>query len=250
MSRQRPAMYRTLAQHAASQSPPTTTAGWCPPVPPAPPEQDRRQLMMNCLAGSLAQLKWRPLLLTGLLRQLLIAHFASTDNIEDPDLKDPVHAAIWRDSEETGILIETVQRWRGDLVQKRPAVLINRNAYKNMRLTISDVNGPSRQGFLNYVTMWVGSHSLFAISGSGAGCEILATEVQRELTQFGPVILQQLGLHKFQVTEVGEVSEVEESAQNFAAPITIGWAYEETWQIEPEALPLAGVVLEVNIDDI
>ena len=46
-------------------------------------------------------------------------------------------------------------------------------------------------------------------------------------------------LAKFQVTEVGEVSEIEESTENYVVPITIGWAYQETWRLSPEAMKLA-----------
>ena len=63
---------------------------------------------------------WRQLMITGLLRDLLVRHFASPLQIEEDDLKH----LVWQEGERTGILIESIHRWRGDLVEKRPAVII------------------------------------------------------------------------------------------------------------------------------
>jgi hypothetical protein len=221
-----------------------TTPAWCPEPPEIPDPQDRGQLAEHCVVGSLGHLGWRPLMLTGFLRDLLTQHFMRVTNIENTELSK----AIWVDSVETGILIESVYKWRGDLVEKRPAILIKRNAYRNVRVVMNDQVGIDEEGNPNYMTVWVGSHSLFCIHGTGAGTEILATEVQRQLTQFGPAISQQLDLMKFQVTEVGAISELEEATTNFVIPITLGWAYQERWRLEPEALRLKVIQLDTGND--
>ena len=222
---------------------------WCPTLPAGRFPQDRRQ-MNWCIRGSLAHLRWRPILLTGVFRQLLIAHFADPRNIEDPALRDGAYAAIWQDGLATGIMIEAVHRWRGDLVEKRPAVIVKRNAFRNFRFSVNDRTAVDARGRDEFATMWVGSHTLYCIHGTGAATEILATEVQRELTEFGPVIGESLGLHKFQVTEVGAISEVEEATQNYVVPVTIGWAYQQTWRLDPDSLPLKGIALTVNVTDV
>jgi hypothetical protein len=218
---------------------PTSPQEWCQSgSSAASPSQDRRQLF-NCLGGSLAHLGWRPILITGVLRQLLVHHFANLTHVEEPDLR----TAPWREGPDTGILIESVHRFRADVVEKRPAIYVKRNGYKNLRIGINDHVGTDGQGE-NYVTLWVGSHTLFCVHGTGASTEILGSEVQRELTQFGPVIRQQLGFKKFQVLEVGGIGELEEATENFVVPVTVGWAYEETWQISQEALRLMAVEFE------
>jgi hypothetical protein len=63
------------------------------------------------------------------------------------------------------------------------------------------------------------------------------------------MILKVLGLKKFQVTQVGAISELEEAKENFAVPVTIGWAYEENWRLEPEALRLSRIQFEFNLLD-
>lgn len=206
-------------------------AEWCPPTPsPLPdPGQNQQQLLGRDQYSSLCHLGWRPQLITGLIRNLLCAHFSSDDAIEDPNLK----TLVWNPGDTTGLVIDSVFRFRPALADKRPALLLKRNAYKNYRVSRGDEAAIDRQGNKEYATLWIGSHTVFAIHGTGNSCEILATEAQRDLTQFAPVVLSDLGrgLKRFQVTDVGDIAEVEESTQNFAIPITVGWAYEETWKL-------------------
>lgn len=187
---------------------------------------------------------WRPLMITGLIRDILIRHFATPGHIEENDLR----RLVWRDDERTGILIESIYRWSGDLVEKRPAIVIKNNGRKNVRLYIGDKAGPTEQGHMQYQTFWVGSHTLFCIHGSGASTEILASEVERELTQFGPALVEMLGLYKFQVTEVGGVAELEEAKKNFVAPITVGWVFDSKWLLERESRKLGKVPLSILLD--
>lgn len=183
-------------------------------------------------------------MLTGMVRDILIRHFTAPSNIEEPDLRH----LVWRADERTGILIESIHRWRGELVEKRPAVIVKRNAYQNLRLALGDRSGLTEDGHYEYSTFWVGSHTVFCLHGSGASVEVLASEVQRELTEFAPVIIQYLGLLKWAVTEVGEISEIEEAKETYVVPITVGWAYEEEWRVELESLKLRKIPLSVLLD--
>lgn len=213
-----------------------TTNSWCPELPETPTPQDRRQTV-NPVAGSVCHVGWRPLMLTGMLRELMIRHFASPDQIEEPDLR----RAVWQNTPATGILIESVFRFKPDTLEKRPAILIKRNTYRNMRVLLNDRVGTDGQGNEDFTTFWVGSHTLFCLHGTGASTEILATEVQRELTQFAPAVRKTLRLHRYQVMEVGEISEIEEATQNYAVAIDVAWAYEESWKLIEEELPLATI---------
>lgn len=185
---------------------------------------------------------WRPILITGLLRDLLVGHF--TQPLQEADLRH----LVWREDERTGILIESIYRWRGDLVEKRPAVIIKQNARQNVRLGIADHLGATDKGFDRFQTFWVGSHTLFCIHGSGAGADILATEVERMLTGWHPLIVKYLGLFKWQVTDVGDTAEVEEARESFVVPITVGWCYTEKWELGPESLKLRKTPLNVLLD--
>jgi hypothetical protein len=187
----------------------------------------------------------QPIMLTGFFRDLLIRHF-QPENIQSRDLAN----YIWREDMTTGILIESIHRWRGDLAEKRPAILIKRNQYSITRMTVGDEAGQDAQGYMLYVTWWTGSHTLFCIHASGASAEVLATEVQREITQFAPVILQTLGVVRLVVTDVGAISEIEEAKESFVIPVNVTWAYQEFWTIKQEALRLRSVGLSTLLDGV
>lgn len=214
-------------------------ASWCDPQAETPKPDDA-----NVSIPALCEMGWQPLLITGFLRDRLIHHFTDVDSIESDDLRN----YLWTRDERTGILIESVYRWRGDLVEKRPAILLRRNAYQNVKVGVGDLSGITGEGHTTHSTLWVGSHTLFCIHGTGASTEVLATEVQRELTEFAPAVREYLGLLKFAVTEVGAISEVEEATENYVAPITIAWAYEENWVLEYQSLPLRRIALSILVD--
>ena len=195
--------------------------------------------------SSLCQMGLQPIMLTGFFRDLLVRHF-QPENIQSRDLAN----YIWREDMTTGILIESIHRWRGDLAEKRPAILIKRNQYSNTRMTIGDQAGTDAQGNRQYVTWWTGSHTLFCIHASGASAEVLATEVQREITQSAPMILQTLGLFRLVVTDVGAISEIEEAKESFVIPVNVTWAYQELWTITQEALRLRSVGLSTLLDGV
>lgn len=212
---------------------------WCSPAtPPTPPDPQPGGRVIPNLVSTLCSKGWRPILITGLIRDLLVRHFHDPSNIEESDLA----RYVWSESERTGILIESIHRWRGDLVEKRPACVIKRNAYQNMRWGIADFVQLTEDGAYEFCTGFVGSHTVFCLQGTGASAEILGTEVQRELHQFHPVITQYLGLLKFFVQEVGAIAEVEEARQSFVVPVTVGWAYQENWRLELESMRLRRMV--------
>lgn len=197
--------------------------------------------------SNLCSLLPRPLILTGLLREILIRHFAKAEYIETPELAH----LLWQEGEQSGILIESIHRWRPELTEKRPAVIVKRNSYANRRLGIADRNNGSpadMQGHAHYTTFWVGSHTLFCIGGSGAQAELLGTEVLRELHHFHPLIRATALLHRFQVTEVGAIAELEEARENFVVPVTVSYAYEDRWIIRQENPTLRSISFSQLLD--
>lgn len=196
--------------------------------------------------SALCSLLPRFTMLTGIYRDVLTRHFQE-GYIEDADLRH----LLWSEQERTAILIESVTRWRPGLTEKRPAVIVKRNTFQNQRRGIGDLRqGPSSDGYGNdhYVTFWIGSHTLFCIGGSGPQAELLAAEVQRELTEFGPELRKRLSLLRWQVTEIGPVAELEEAQENFAVPVTVATAYEERWIIRKQVPRLNRISLSMLVD--
>lgn len=189
----------------------------------------------------------RPFVMTGLIRDILTRKFSVADNIEENELK----GLLWLPGSATNILIESAHRWVPAHVEKRPAVIIKRNTYQNTRRGIGDQRqGPhvDAEGQRHFTTYWIGSHTLFCIGGSGAQAEILGSEVQRELTEFGPVIREKMGLMQFQVLQIGAIARLEEAQENFAVPLTVGWAFEERWVLRQEAPLLKHISLTMLLE--
>ncbi len=128
------------------------TSTWCPPPPSTAPVQDRRQLIdsrNNAGSDSICHTGQTPLGVTGLIRNQLTAHFSAPSFIENPNLK----SLIWQDGPRTSIMIESAYRYLPEMADKRPAVLIKRNAYTNLRIGRGDLVGADTQGNYNYQTL-------------------------------------------------------------------------------------------------
>lgn len=194
----------------------------------------------------------RPHLMTGLLRQLLLAHFSDPDNIEEPRVRRQLaELGAWRPSDNGlnagGILIESITRWQPATADKRPAILIKRNTWRWQRQGVGDKAGANPyEGSTSYVGFWEGSHTLFCLAPSGAETEFLATEVVKFLHHFAPWIREQMNLFRFLVSEVGGVGEVQEVVQGYAVPVTVAYMAEEAWTLQPYAPRLKRIVFKAT----
>lgn len=202
--------------------------------------------------SSLCSYGMRPHLMTGLLRQLLLQHFADVDNIEEAHIRRQLSLlGAWRPSDnglnQGGILIESITRWQPATADKRPAILIKRNAWRWQRQAIGDKSLTHvYEGAISYAGLWEGSHTLFCLCPSGAEAEFLSTEVVRFLHEFSPWIREQMDLHRFFVSEIGGVGEVQEVVQGYAVPVTIAYLAEEAWTLQPYAPRLKRFVFKAS----
>jgi hypothetical protein len=197
----------------------------------------------------------RPHVMTGFLRQLLIGHFKDPDNIEEPRLRRQIEElSSWHptDYDETepevkGISIESITRWDPSKVDKRPAILLKRNGWKWQRHSIGDIsNRNAYTGSTSYAGLWEGSHTIFCLTPNGAETEFLATETVKFLIQFSPMIREQMDLHKFYVSEVGGIGEIQEVIQGYAVPINVAYVAEEAWTLQPYAPRLKRIVFKAS----
>lgn len=191
--------------------------------------------------SAICQMLPRPQTMTGMFVEHFQRHFAETNFREDGTLRE----LLWRDTETTNILIESVWRWDPRNTNLRPAIIVKRNRYTFQRIGIGDnrhqLQPTDGQGNPHYFALWIGSHTLFAMGGSGAQAELLGAEVQREMTQFGPALRKSLGLMRLEVVDVGPVHLLEEAQDNFVVPITVSYCYPEAWMLRPQA-PTAKVI--------
>jgi hypothetical protein len=196
----------------------------------------------------------RPHVMTGLLRQLLLGHFADPENIDDARVRQQLaDLNAWRPEEEdetvttSGILIESITRWAPNTADKRPAIIIKRNTWQWSKVVIGDKAAQNiYTGKESYFGFWQGSHTIYCMAGTGAETEFLATEVVKFLILFSPLIRTQMELKKFYVSEVGGVGEVQEVVQGYAVPVTVAYVAEENWSIQPYAPRLKRIVFKAS----
>lgn len=189
---------------------------------------------------------WRLQLLTGFLVLWMQEHFVRADAIED----DKLDSKLWSpDIKENKVLIKSITKWKPQDTGLRPAIIVKRNSARVMRQIINDRHMPALGGPESTVTRCTsfiaGSHTLFCIADEGGECETFANEVYRELMQFAIILRPALGLHKLMVTEIGDLSLVEEATENYVVPITVAYAFEESWELMPQAPLLKRVDLAV-----
>lgn len=205
--------------------------------------------------SSLCAYGMRPHVMTGLLRQLLIGHFKDPENIEEPRLRRQLQELnSWKPSDAeidepniSRILIESITRWNPGKTDNRPAVLIKRNGWKWLRQGIGDTVGDNvYTGSTTYAGFWEGSHTLYCMSQNGAETEFLATEVVKFLVGFAPLIREQMDLHKFFVSEVGGIGEIQEVIQGYAVPVNVAYVAEEAWLLQPYAPRLKRIVFKAS----
>lgn len=198
-----------------------------------------------CTTGLQAQI------LTGVFLQLLRAHFASADDIEEPRLRNltwvPVAGdPITPDVARTTLSIEPVYRWDPRQLQSAPAIVVKRNAMtpKN-RVGIGgnemfDLGGISKDKLpevgREYYLPFTGSHTIFCMATEGGVAELLSTEVAREYYQFSRVLVDEFGFEFFELGNIDAVGRLEDHFEAFVVPVTFSYGFYDHWivsKLEP-----------------
>lgn len=184
--------------------------------------------------ANLCQATYRPLLIDGILRGWLLRHFANADRIQRPGLAQ----RIWKATDDTGIDIVLIDDWKPNTMNKRPQIVIRWDDLTPKRDGIDNrfvSTGPVlvRATPQLYANTMLGSHTLFCIAGESAECKELAFEVYDQLMKFAPTVQKLLNLSRMELAKIDRPGRLEESSENFAAPITLAYAYGQQWLVEP-----------------
>lgn len=180
--------------------------------------------------------------LTGFFIDILRQLFAADVLKQQTELQK----LVWSGGDGSGILIDAAANWQPTSGGQRPALLVKRGDYKTERITIGDAlqsTGLTPEGNQRYAVMWVGSHTIFALSTNSLMAETLAHEASRHLMRFQAVIRENLKLSRLMLTDVATLGVVEEARQTFVVPINMLVAFTEHWVVEQQAPPLRAVLL-------
>lgn len=182
--------------------------------------------LISQLCGNLPQ----PQLMTSVFTQWMRMHFSDVARINIDILQD----YVWtEDITTTGIVIDSVYMYNPAQSEYRPGIYVKRNPWKVDRRGIDDRHmlSVNYSGPPQYTTFFQCSHTVFCVAGEAAETELLATEVYRELVMSSPRARKVFKLLRIGVSDIGEVSLLEEATENFVVPITVAYGGELTWQI-------------------
>lgn len=185
-----------------------------------------------------------PLVMTGAIRQLLIQRFSDARNILNATLRERIQReGVWSEDASTGILIESLHRWRPELTESRPGLVIKEGGWNWQRMGIGDIDGEDfRSGRKYFGGYWYGSHTIFALADEGAEAQILASEAMKCMLWFEEEICKQFELQRFVPVSHGEVSALKESRENYVVPLVVAYVVPEFWYIQPDAPRLKRIV--------
>jgi len=201
--------------------------------------EDRRFRQSNfCSLGP------RPQLMTGLFISLIRQHFASPDNIDSSIFRERLFSDAPDPDGSGQLLIEDATVWTPLRAQKRPGIVVKRNAWQHEKhFTLDSASGVDEFGNIQYTKLMRGSHTIFCIGREGGETEVLAAEVYRFFMHFGMIFRHYFGLLMFELLEIGAPAFVEEAPDCYAVPITIGYGWSESWTVQENIATLKDVRL-------
>lgn len=186
--------------------------------------------------------------MTGALRQILIQRFSDARNILNSTLREQLDRdGVWSSDANTGIVIESLHRWRPELTEARPGLILKEGTWTWQRMGIGDRNGTDfRSGREYFGGYWNGSHTIFALAKEGAEAQILAIEAMKCLLWWESEITEQLELQRFVPVSIGEVSALKEAKEHYVVPLVVAYTVPEFWYIQQEAPRLKRIIWKTS----
>lgn len=148
----------------------------------------------------------------------------------------------------TKVIIERSCLFKSEAVQKRPAIYVKRGpiSFPPRKVGFDDLQKyNAKTGESERAVFAAGSAVCFCISKQTGQVERLAEEVSEVLIAFKPIIRQDFGFTRFDVSSVGEIGVLEESTEFFAVPVITAFEYIEHWTLQYESLILRKIIVEL-----
>lgn len=215
----------------------------CPSGPPNPPEVETLfpqgsspDSRVECLSA-LCSYGLTPLVVTGGFRHVLTHHFSDPRNILNATIRQRItREGVWRDDDQTGIVIDSLSRWRPELSAKKLTLLLKEGEWQWQQVGIGNrAQVDVRTGRQTYGGYWAGSHTIFALATEGAEALALATEVMKCFLMFLDEISSTLELQKLTPVSIGAISALKESRETYVVPVTLAYIVPDFWYTQPEA---------------
>lgn len=195
----------------------------------------------------------QPLVLTGVCLSLARRVFSGPRQTDEPILGSVVYDA---DATKTGIRIETVYDFNAQDVQRKPAIYVKRGPASKQRISIGDTyigaglslgsNGQSVDNNHAYTVLLQSGYTWFCIGKTGGAAEAIATELWLRLLEWSPLIVEDIGLTRFEVMQLAEVQKLEEESTCWVVPVSAAIAHQYKWKLLPQGPKLKGSSIGVE----
>jgi len=167
--------------------------------------------------------------ITGLLVRLLTSYFSNPENIKYNEIKQ----RVWKPGDDTGILIESVGRFRPELAEKRPAILVRPGEWKKIiqglqsELISTDTYQPNKR----YILVIQGSHNIIVVSKNPAETEILSDEVFKFLDLLKIVAPATTPIDFLRVLGISELKPLAEQRTHYYSVIPLTYNISQTYNV-------------------
>jgi hypothetical protein len=200
--------------------------------PPGTLPEDRRHDQ-----SVLCSLQLTQQLMSGVIREILLQCFADTNNLENPLLREYLQReGIQQDNQPRGLVIDTLDRWRPEETEARPALLITEHDWNWSRVGVGNRAGVELDtGRESFYGQWVGAHTVFAVGKEGAETRNWRDAAANFLVKFFAVIRDSLDLVRLEPVSLGKLQAVKGSREHYAAAYTMAYTVDASWDITPEA---------------
>lgn len=193
--------------------------------------------------SSLCSLGYPPLVVTGALLQFVRQILSDAQNVHNPVLRWYLETkGPWTPNEKSSLYIEALDRWRPEVTEQRPGLLVKPGAFLYERVVIGDVAVIDPvSGQMSFTGTWNATHTIFALGKEGGEVQQLAAEIGRNLIRYSRPIVDQLGLRKFLLVGMDEMKTLKESRDTFVIPINMAYSVDENWYLQEEAPRLKNI---------
>ena len=178
-----------------------------------------------------------PEMIEGVIAQLLTQHFSDPNWIVYPELRQ----FVWnKDPSLSKIAIIPVGRWNEIVDASPPAIVYADLGQQPQRIAIGDqyehsAETPWKQTFAR---AYSGAHRLMCVGQNDFQASLLASEVERWLTEFSHWVVANLPFHDFQVGGRQAPQMFSDLGDKVGVALTLTYSYIWTWQTTPYGAPL------------
>jgi hypothetical protein len=182
--------------------------------------------------------------INSVLFKVLATHFSSADSIFASSLKDNV----FNDSPNSPLRIMMNSEFNIATGDRIPAIIIKRGPQKAIRLGINDLgdysDGMLTSETLKFTRVIEGQHQIICISPTNGESEILGLEVYDTFNTISPLLRSKQLFMDFEVTDISELSVLEELGNRFGVMVTLAYKYELGWTITTQTPDLHTVSIQ------